>query len=735
MDRIEKPVINNGIALRERPNTPPSARLWALPIEFANCRVCSCGALCEEHSFLGGGTFGKVFDGIGKRRNSMAVALKRIKHFDRKGRDLREEIRREIAISSYIRKLKCANLVHLVDVWYDDDTTTCVFRKYGTDVFNLLSNIGRINEHHAKAIIYQVVSAVAALHMHNIAHLDIKPENIVYANGDTSPTGRVLLLDMGYSRSCDWPFKGTYPIFGTQAYLAPETISKCEYSPASDMWAIGVTAYFLMIRRYPYPDLKSASVNRPKPIPADVVISREGREFLAAVLTTVPGNRATAKELLCHKWFSSFTPVDYTEEYEEETLEDFSYGINEFPSNEYSLPKEEAEAEDDEEEEEVDKDVGGEAVFWGNVTYDEDDEVGDYSQYIENVPDPDTYVGTALHQSQSQSNTLSSPTTPSSSTLPTSPCASVYLEKLVLRQHVQSQTQAQSQSSEEGHKRVPLGDLPNMVEAGDDGNLRSDSLVLRNYSKNDDPERQKLKHTIRGGKECAIGVRGVGFGGKALKLVLPTNHLLYSKFSSLLSYFGLAQFATPKIWEILVCGKLDFSSMLIGQSSYSNSILKEFISINSLSPDVLTSNNATAVDPILDASGLYPGVTSVQDTTQKIHKLCYIFIQSIADLKKVIDLWSCDPAAAEAKYGSIEDWNILTLTQRSQTKEIFSELIAAMKKNCDSGATTTDNQYIVSFWNVLRQRLHLALKVVSNGKNRVRRRRRIQQGEDSSSVE
>jgi serine/threonine protein kinase len=70
-----------------------------------------------------------------------------------------------------------------------------------------------------------------------VLHRDIKPANIVRAND-----GRTYLIDFGLLRMrSDSP---TSRIFGTVPFMAPETFSRGEYSPATDRYAIGASAYY-----------------------------------------------------------------------------------------------------------------------------------------------------------------------------------------------------------------------------------------------------------------------------------------------------------------------------------------------------------------------------------------------------------------------------------------------------------------------------------------------------------
>lgn len=100
----------------------------------------------------------------------------------------------------------------------------------------------------AKYVWQQVVFAINYLHSMQVTHRDIKLENILLDETRT----RVKLIDFGFST---WfPHEKKVKIFcGTPSYMAPEIVSKIEYSgPPADVWALGVLLYALLCGRFPF---------------------------------------------------------------------------------------------------------------------------------------------------------------------------------------------------------------------------------------------------------------------------------------------------------------------------------------------------------------------------------------------------------------------------------------------------------------------------------------------------
>jgi serine/threonine protein kinase len=79
-----------------------------------------------------------------------------------------------------------------------------------------------------------------------VLHRDIKPANILRADD-----GRVYLVDFGLVR-----FAGAATmskVSGTVPFMAPESLHRGEYSPASDRYSLGASLYYMLTRELPVP--------------------------------------------------------------------------------------------------------------------------------------------------------------------------------------------------------------------------------------------------------------------------------------------------------------------------------------------------------------------------------------------------------------------------------------------------------------------------------------------------
>jgi serine/threonine protein phosphatase PrpC len=97
----------------------------------------------------------------------------------------------------------------------------------------------------------RALKGLSALHRLDIVHRDLKPDNL-HLDGD----GKLRILDLGVARcpTLDAREENAQP--GTPSYMAPELFAGSEASVASDLYALGVTLYYLLTRKYPYGEIE-----------------------------------------------------------------------------------------------------------------------------------------------------------------------------------------------------------------------------------------------------------------------------------------------------------------------------------------------------------------------------------------------------------------------------------------------------------------------------------------------
>ncbi|MBI6680566.1 bifunctional protein-serine/threonine kinase/phosphatase [Pseudomonas viridiflava] len=110
----------------------------------------------------------------------------------------------------------------------------------------------------------RLLRATGLLHRRNIIHRDIKPENLLL--GDD---GELRLLDFGLAFCPGLSAANAEDLPGTPSYIAPEAFNGAEPDPRQDLYAVGVTLYYLLTGQYPYGEIEAFQHRRfGTPIPA-----------------------------------------------------------------------------------------------------------------------------------------------------------------------------------------------------------------------------------------------------------------------------------------------------------------------------------------------------------------------------------------------------------------------------------------------------------------------------------
>ena len=106
----------------------------------------------------------------------------------------------------------------------------------------------KADEEDAKLIFHQLISTLDYLHSKNIAHCDLKFENILYEES----TYELKLIDFGFS--VEDPDKNP-PSFlcGTPSYMSPEEVSKKNINFfKADIWSLGVILFKIVTGLFPF---------------------------------------------------------------------------------------------------------------------------------------------------------------------------------------------------------------------------------------------------------------------------------------------------------------------------------------------------------------------------------------------------------------------------------------------------------------------------------------------------
>ncbi|KAK1945044.1 Calcium-dependent protein kinase 2 [Phytophthora citrophthora] len=226
----------------------------------------------------------------------------------------REQVVAEVEILRNItNNIKHPNLITIHKV-YEEHQKVYIIQEMctGGELYDRVVQRGKYSERDAANIMSQLVSALQALHAHNILHLDIKPENILFSSED--PDSKILLTDFGLARMINGkqnPLDQGKSMAGTIGYMAPEVISSHVYSEAADVFSAGVILFILLVG-YP-PFFGDSEVEILLKIargdftfdPQDWAhVSGSAKELVARMLEVRAQDRITIDEVLTHPWIT-----------------------------------------------------------------------------------------------------------------------------------------------------------------------------------------------------------------------------------------------------------------------------------------------------------------------------------------------------------------------------------------------------------------------------------------------
>lgn len=196
---------------------------------------------------LGSGGMGDVFKGYDSSLDRF-VAIKVLpSEFTRH----EEFVARFRAEATAAAKVEHPNIVPIYSI--DSDEGRHYFAMQfvdGQTLAQLLANDSQLKPERAMQIIEQVVSGLAVAHRFGLVHRDIKPGNILLADGGR----RALLADFGLVKSISQENRMTATgiVMGTVDYISPEQGRGKPVDGRSDLYSIGVLFYQLLAGKLPF---------------------------------------------------------------------------------------------------------------------------------------------------------------------------------------------------------------------------------------------------------------------------------------------------------------------------------------------------------------------------------------------------------------------------------------------------------------------------------------------------
>ena len=246
---------------------------------------------------IGRGAMGAVFQARDPRINRV-VAIKTISVPETGAAEMEQYRQRFFREAQAAGRLSAPGIVTIYDVDEDEAThTPFLVMEYvsGRTLDQLVeaASPGKLPREQALDLIQQIAEALDYAHSHGIVHRDIKPSNIIVTD-----EGHAKIADFGIAKLSLGEVTVAGQVLGTPAYMSPEQLNGKPVDGRSDLFSLGVIAYWLLVGQKPFTGdtLTSISVqvlakDPPLPTQLDPSLNPEFNYVLGRVLAKDPEQR------------------------------------------------------------------------------------------------------------------------------------------------------------------------------------------------------------------------------------------------------------------------------------------------------------------------------------------------------------------------------------------------------------------------------------------------------------
>jgi len=258
---------------------------------------------------LGSGSYGAVYKAHRKTGVRNVVAIKCVK----KSNLSKGEIDNIVTEISLLKKLNHDFIVEMSDFSWDQNYIY-INMEYcgGGDLSRFIRARKKLPENTCHVFLQQLASALKYLRQNDVAHMDLKPQNILLTNVITTKTirfkGPILkLADFGFASYFSRE-QTKSSLRGSPLYMAPEMVLDRKYDAKVDLWSVGVIMFECLFGKAPYKSdtvnelLKKIQIEEPIKIPECPKLSNTCEDLLARCLQRDPCQRIDFPEFFEHSF-------------------------------------------------------------------------------------------------------------------------------------------------------------------------------------------------------------------------------------------------------------------------------------------------------------------------------------------------------------------------------------------------------------------------------------------------
>ena len=136
-----------------------------------------------------------------------------------------------------------------------------VLEQMDFDLMDYILSKGKLSEEESKLIFREICKGMKNIHDRHVAHLDLKPDNILVKLTRSHQIRSIKICDFGFAVEWDKLQSDKLPpnfkvSFGTKEYQSPESFnpkfSQYDILDKVDIWSLGVTLFVMITGLFPY---------------------------------------------------------------------------------------------------------------------------------------------------------------------------------------------------------------------------------------------------------------------------------------------------------------------------------------------------------------------------------------------------------------------------------------------------------------------------------------------------
>ncbi|XP_073242875.1 serine/threonine-protein kinase ULK3-like isoform X1 [Porites lutea] len=248
---------------------------------------------------LGQGTYATVYKAFKKGNMRDVAAIKCIQKRSL-SKSATENLLTEIEL---LKKLDHEHIVKLKDFEWNDEYIFLIMEYCsGGDLSRFIHSRRGLPEAIARRFLRQLALALQFLRANNIAHMDLKPQNLLLSARE-NPV--LKLADFGFAKYLHSE-EETHTMRGSPLYMAPEMICSMKYDASVDLWSVGVILYEALFGIAPFASASFAELEMkirstdPITLPPGSQLSPDCQDLLLALLQRDPLARISFDDFFAH---------------------------------------------------------------------------------------------------------------------------------------------------------------------------------------------------------------------------------------------------------------------------------------------------------------------------------------------------------------------------------------------------------------------------------------------------